>query len=81
VRIDVRVIGTAALRSVEVVRNGHVMGGVTGLGRTPVSEVSFALQDPLVNGKTSAYYYVRVVQEDGEMAWSSPIWVDAPPGN
>jgi hypothetical protein len=24
----------------------------------------------------SAYYYLRVTQVDGEMAWSSPIWVD-----
>jgi hypothetical protein len=22
------------------------------------------------------YYYLRVIQEDGHMAWSSPIWVD-----
>ena len=21
------------------------------------------------------YYYVRVIQTDGELAWSSPIWV------
>jgi hypothetical protein len=21
------------------------------------------------------YYYVRVIQKDGQMAWSSPIWV------
>jgi len=29
-----------------------------------------------------AYYYLRVLQKDGHMAWSSPIWVDmedAPP--
>ncbi len=25
----------------------------------------------------SAYYYVRVIQVDGEMAWSSPVWVVA----
>lgn len=25
-----------------------------------------------------AYYYVRVIQIDGEMAWSSPVWVDTP---
>jgi len=25
----------------------------------------------------SAYYYVRVIQIDGEMAWSSPVWVKA----
>ncbi|HEX6358050.1 DUF3604 domain-containing protein [Actinophytocola sp.] len=26
----------------------------------------------------SSWYYVRVFQTDGEMAWSSPIWVDLP---
>ncbi len=25
-----------------------------------------------------ACYYVRVIQVDGEMAWSSPVWVDVP---
>jgi hypothetical protein len=25
-----------------------------------------------------AYYYARVVQVDGHVAWSSPIWLDAP---
>jgi hypothetical protein len=25
-----------------------------------------------------AWYYVRVYQTDGEMAWSSPIWIDTP---
>ena len=23
------------------------------------------------------YYYMRVLQEDGHIAWSSPIWVDS----
>ena len=23
------------------------------------------------------YYYVRVLQVDGEMAWAGPIWVEA----
>ena len=27
--------------------------------------------------RESDYYYVRLIQDDGEMAWSSPIWVDA----
>jgi len=25
------------------------------------------------------WYYVRVEQEDGELAWSSPIWIDQRP--
>ena len=24
----------------------------------------------------SAYYYIRVVQANGEIAWSSPVWAD-----
>ncbi len=26
-------------------------------------------------GDKASYYYVRVVQKDGQMAWASPIWV------
>ena len=26
-------------------------------------------------GKTSDWYYVRVKQSNGSMAWSSPIWI------
>ena len=22
------------------------------------------------------YYYIRVIQEDGHIAWGSPIWID-----
>jgi len=28
------------------------------------------------NLEKDTYYYLRVTQEDGEMAWSSPIWVE-----
>ena len=27
------------------------------------------------DGRPFVYYYIRILQEDGEMAWSSPIWV------
>jgi hypothetical protein len=27
-----------------------------------------------------SYYYIRVVQEDGHIAWGSPIWIDHPLG-
>ena len=26
--------------------------------------------------RSGDYYYLRVIQRDGHMAWSSPIWVD-----
>jgi hypothetical protein len=37
-------------------------------------EVALAFEDdaPL---EGPAFYYVRVIQADGHMAWSSPVWV------
>jgi hypothetical protein len=25
-----------------------------------------------------SWYYVRVIQEDGEIAWASPVWIHRP---
>ena len=37
-------------------------------------EMNFAYTD--ADGRSGdAYYYVRVLQKDGQIAWSSPIWV------
>jgi hypothetical protein len=47
------------------------VGGLTSLGD---AEQRFRWTDP--SGRPG-WYYVRVYQTDGEMAWSSPIWVDA----
>lgn len=48
------------------------VGGLASLGCTS-KDVSWADQ-----AADAAFYYVRVYQVDGEMAWSSPIWVPAP---
>ena len=41
-------------------------------------QVSFAYRDVDAEPGES-YYYVRIQQEDGQMAWASPIWVDYRP--
>ncbi len=38
-------------------------------------ETSFEVTDT-GNGALADWYYVRVVQSNGQMAWSSPIWVE-----
>ncbi|MEA1996841.1 MAG: DUF3604 domain-containing protein [Gemmatimonadota bacterium] len=38
-------------------------------------ESSFTLTDRS-GGETTDWYYLRVVQANGQMAWSSPIWVE-----
>jgi len=50
------------------------VGGLTSLGR---QEHRLRYTDAPTTG--SSWYYARVYQVDGEMAWSSPIWVDRPP--
>lgn len=69
--IEAEVIGTAPIEWVEVVQNGEVIyaEGGRGMRRVLLDEYDY-------DAEGSAFYYLRVFQTDGEMAWSSPIWVD-----
>ncbi len=72
VRVTVR--GTGPLHSVEIIKdNAHLYSLAPG-----TRDVSFAYRDRDAEPGES-YYYVRVQQEDGQMAWASPIWVDFEP--
>ena len=51
----------------------RAVGALLGLG-TRALDVSFEDRDPLSG---NAFYYARVFQVDGELAWSAPIWTDA----
>ncbi len=73
-RFRIHAEGTAPIGDLELVRNNEVI-----LSRKPgstVADMEFRDHDRPV-GKPS-YYYVRLRQldEDGQLAWSSPIWVD-----
>jgi hypothetical protein len=71
-RLDVVVVGTGPLDRVEVLRDGEVVH----TERPGGAEARFHWQDPEPKkGERPSYYYVRVVQQDGQMAWASPIWV------
>jgi hypothetical protein len=73
-RLDVVAIGTGPIDRVEVLRNGKVEH--TGRPGKDPAEVRFRWDDPApVKGDAPSYYYVRVIQKDGQMAWASPIWV------
>ncbi len=50
------------------------VGALLGLG-TRALDVAFTDDEPL---DAPAFYYARAFQVDGELAWSSPIWVDPP---
>lgn len=79
------VAGTADLVRVEIVRNGKVIKTFEPDGYAfeftyddlePLTKITLDAKDkkpPFV------FYYLRVQQEDGHMAWTSPIWVDYVP--
>jgi hypothetical protein len=75
---------TAPLQVVELIRNGEVLTTLdfdennsldfTYDDMDPLEKVS--LPHPAGEGRHFVFYYLRVIQEDEQMAWSSPIWVD-----
>jgi hypothetical protein len=73
-RLDVVVLGTGPIDRVEVIRNGEVSH--TERPNSGAAESRFHWEDPAPRkAETPSYYYVRVIQKDGQLAWASPIWV------
>ena len=77
-RLSVMAEGTANIDRVEVIANGAVIHSCNRhMGRFTRSAFLLEIPNKGANlAQTSRYYYVRVVQTDGHMAWSSPIWID-----
>ncbi len=75
-------VGTEDLEKIEIIRNGEVLSTF----KPDSSEFSFTYDDmdplgdvvlpPGSNETPFVYYYLRVFQKDGHIAWSSPIWID-----
>ena len=69
-RIVVKIRGTGPIDKVDIVKNKQFV-----LSKSPGgAEFELRYQDNETQPGES-YYYVRVIQKDGQMAWSSPIWV------
>ena len=73
VELRVRILGTAPVRQVDIIRGQDFVYTLQNQPRDV--EFSYVDQKPPAG---ELHYYVRVQQGDGQMAWSSPIWVAAP---
>ncbi|HUG82726.1 MAG TPA: hypothetical protein VML01_13735 [Bryobacterales bacterium] len=69
-RLEASIVGTGPVRKVEVIKNNTYIHTHKGGG----PEVSFTFVDNDVR-EGESYYYIRVEQENGELAWASPVWV------
>jgi len=68
--IKVAVTGVNDIARVDIIKNGSF--AYTSEPKT--RQARFVFRDQQFDGKES-YYYVRVIQSDKQMAWSSPIWI------
>jgi hypothetical protein len=69
-KLEVHIVGSAALKQIDVVRNNQYVHQLS----PNQNEVRFEYADN-APAPGDNYYYVRVEQSDGQLAWSSPIWV------
>jgi hypothetical protein len=65
------VVSPAGIDRIEIIRSGQVVERVAGELRREIQ-----LQREIHDLRPGEYLYVRVVQDDGGMAWSSPFFVD-----
>jgi len=71
-KISLLVAGAALLERVEVLKNNEVLA-IYEPGEFVLRTVVVDVQ---AGGSASEWYYLRVLQSDGEMAWSSPVWFE-----
>ncbi len=64
------VVGTGNIAKVEMLRDSEVVQTFKPQGK----EIKSEWTDAAPAGQTH-YYYLRVLQSDGEIAWGTPIWV------
>ncbi len=75
-------IGTQPISEAVIIRNGKVFKSLPikdGIVEFEVDDMEMLAEialEPKADRPPFVYYYLRVVQEDGHIAWSSPIWVD-----
>jgi hypothetical protein len=70
-QIYARAVGTGPLARLDVVKNGEVRFSIEGAEET--LELVAEDTDPIRPGE---YLYLRVMQADGGLAWSSPVFVE-----
>ena len=72
-RLRYSVTVPAFLERVDLIRDGAVVKSHSFVERKSCFKVEHLEE---VDEENSTYYYVRVIQSDGEMAWSSPIFIN-----
>jgi hypothetical protein len=81
--ISVEFHGTAPLKRIEIIRNNEVVKifessqyDFKSTWEDTASLDEILLKPTRFCPNRFSFYYIRAIQEDGEVAWASPIWID-----
>ena len=70
--LKIEAVGTAPIVALQIKKDSQVVHEI----RPRNCSVRFEWRDSDFDPDSSCYYYVRVLQDNGEEAISSPIWVN-----
>ncbi len=71
VRLDIYAVGTAPIVRLHIIKDFQYVYTATPNRR----EVRLSWMDNAAQKGRTSWYYVRVEQTDGQLAWASPMWV------
>ena len=69
--LEIRGLGTAAITKLDVIRNNRYV--FSSAPNRETLALKWTDSDP--STESVSYYYVRIQQADGNLAWSSPMWI------
>jgi hypothetical protein len=69
--LEIAIVGTAPLAKVSIIRNNRYVYSSEPKKR----EATLRYTDMDAKKGQTSYYYVRVEQTDGNLAWGSPMWI------
>ncbi len=73
--LTVKLIGTAPFAKVVIVKDGREVYST----EPKTKEVRFEWQDSGPASAKPSYYYIRGEQTDGQLVWTSPMWITVKP--
>jgi hypothetical protein len=76
-RLEINVLGTATVSKLHIIRDNKYVLSIE--PNTPRVKLSYSDDDGTLKAGMTHYYYVRVQQADGNLAWASPMWISYKP--
>ncbi|HVX60575.1 MAG TPA: hypothetical protein VHC19_08235, partial [Pirellulales bacterium] len=73
--LSIEAYGTAPIARVQIVRDNKYLD----MSEPKTREVRRTFTDADAQPGKTSYYYVRIEQEDGNLAWASPMWITYKP--